>query len=74
MFTDNGNIVLEPFSGTFSTGIACEQLGRRCFAVERDETYTDISVARFHAFAPDAEIYLLRDGQKIPFAETGVMV
>jgi|GEM_PF-709462 len=74
MFTDNGNIVLEPFSGTFSTGIACEQLGRRCFAVERDETYTDISVARFHAFAPDAEIYLLRDGEKIPFADTGVMV
>jgi DNA modification methylase len=74
MHSDKGNIILEPFSGSFTTAIAAEQLGRRCYAIERDPIYCDISVARFHAFAPDAEIYLLRDGETIPFSETNMCV
>ena len=56
MHSDKGDIVLEPFSGTFTTGIACEQTGRRCFAIERDAAYCDIAVKRYRDFAPDAEI------------------
>ena len=73
MFTDSGDIVLEPFSGSGTTMIACEQLGRRCFAVEKSETYCDIATARFHNFAPDAEICLVRGDKKIPLEETGVL-
>jgi DNA modification methylase len=29
-----GDTVLDPFAGPGSTLIACEQLGRRCFAIE----------------------------------------
>jgi DNA modification methylase len=74
MLSDPNNIILEPFSGTFTTGIACEQLGRKCYAIERDPTYCDISVARYRKFAPDTQISLLRDGRIIPIEETGVLV
>jgi DNA modification methylase len=72
MHSDKGNIVLEPFSGTFTTGVACEQTGRVCYGMEKSETYCDMAVRRFAAFAPDAEVYLLRGGGSIPLAETGV--
>lgn len=73
MHSDKGDIVLEPFSGSGTTVIACEQSERRCFAVERDEAYCDIAVARYHNFAPDAQIILLRNGERIAFEETGVL-
>ena len=34
-----GEIVFDPFAGSGSTLIACERLGRRCFAVEIDPRY-----------------------------------
>jgi DNA modification methylase len=72
MHSDKGNIVLEPFSGTFTTGIAAEQTGRFCYAMEKSEMYCDLAVRRFAAFVPDAEIFLMRDGDSIPLSETGV--
>jgi DNA modification methylase len=73
MHSDIGDIVLEPFSGTFTTGIACEQTERRCFAMEKMPGYCDIAVKRFIDFVPDANVYLLRGGETIPLAETGLM-
>jgi DNA modification methylase len=72
MLSDPESIILEPFCGTFTTGIACEQLNRKCYAIERDPNYCDISVARFARFAPDAEIVLVRGGETIPFEKTGL--
>ncbi len=63
-------IVLDPFSGSFSTGIACEQLGRICYAIELDEKYVDVGVKRFtEHVGSDDDVYLLRDGQKIKYAD-----
>jgi len=72
MHSDKGGLVLEPFNGSGTTMIACEQLERRCFAMELLPEYCDIAVKRFRAFAPNAEIYLERNGERIPFVETGV--
>jgi len=75
MHSDKGNIVLEPFSGTFTTGLACEQTERRCFAIERDPKWVDVSIKRWVEFTKRAEeVYLIRDGEKIPLSETGVIV
>ncbi|GHU82167.1 methyltransferase [Clostridia bacterium] len=39
-------IVLDLFSGSFSTGIACAQLNRICYAVELDPKYASASLRR----------------------------
>ena len=45
-----GDAVYEPFSGSGTTIIAGEMLGRRVFAVEIEPQYVDIAVARWSQF------------------------
>ena len=73
MHSDKGQIVLEPFSGTFTTGIACEQTGRICYAMEQSEMYCDIAIKRYMAFMPDAEMYVIRNGEILSAADVGVI-
>lgn len=40
-------IVLDPFLGSGSTLIACEQTGRICYGIELDEKFADVIVNRF---------------------------
>ena len=40
-------IVLEPFSGSGSTLIACERLGRKCRAVEISPAYCAVAIQRW---------------------------
>ncbi len=62
----SNSIVLDPFGGSGSTLIACEQTGRVCHTIELDEKYVDVIVERFREFkGSDEGIYLLRDGEKI---------
>jgi len=42
--------VYDPFLGSGTTLIACEQLGRRCFACELSPQYVDLSVTRWEKF------------------------
>lgn len=51
MHSDKGGIVLEPFSGSGTTIIACEQTGRRCRAIELTPEYCDVAVKRYENFA-----------------------
>lgn len=46
--TKAGEIVYEPFSGSGTTIIACEQLGRKCRAMEISEAYTAVALERWH--------------------------
>jgi len=48
--TIRGEIVLDLFAGSGSTLIACEQLGRRCFAMELELKYCDVVVQRWEAY------------------------
>jgi len=45
-----GEAIYEPFSGSGTTLIACEQTGRVCYAVELNPPYVDIAVQRWQAF------------------------
>lgn len=63
-------VVLDPFGGSGSTLIACEQTERVCHMIELDEKYCDVIVKRYIAQAgTDAGVFLLRDGETIKYSE-----
>jgi len=45
-----GELIYEPFSGSGTTIIAAEQLGRRCYAMEIEPRYVDVAVQRWEEF------------------------
>ncbi|GHU14644.1 hypothetical protein FACS189449_11600 [Alphaproteobacteria bacterium] len=42
-----GGIVLDPFGGSGTTIMACEQLERRCRSIELDPKYVDVIIRRW---------------------------
>ena len=46
-FIDECKIVLDPFGGSGSTLIACEQLNRKCYMAELDSHYCDVIINRW---------------------------
>ena len=63
-------IVLDPFLGSGSTLIACEETGRICYGVELDEKFCDVIVKRYlEKTGADNSIYVLRDGKKILYSQ-----
>ena len=47
VLTKRGDLVLEPFAGSGSTGIACTKLGRRCYMMEKCEIYAAVIIKRW---------------------------
>ena len=65
-----GCTVLDPFGGSGSTLIACEQTGRVCRMAELDEKFCDVIVKRFiEQVGSDGDVFLIRDGAKIRYAD-----
>lgn len=62
-------IVLDPFLGSGSTLMACDQTGRICYGIELDEKFVDVIVKRYIESKGPAEVFLLRGNEKTPFAE-----
>lgn len=64
------SIVLDPFGGSGSTLIACEQTGRVCRTIELDEKYCDVIVKRFiEQVGGSDNVYVIRDEQTIAYAD-----
>lgn len=53
-----GDVVLDPFGGSGSTLIACEQLGRRCRMMEIDPHYCDVIIRRWETFTGKKAVLL----------------
>ena len=63
-------IVLDPFGGSGSTLIACEQSDRICFTIELDEKYCDVIVKRYLEQVGSADgVSVIRDGVTMKYAE-----
>ena len=69
--TMTNGIVLDGFHGSGSTMIACEQLDRKCRAVELDEKFVDVQVKRYIKFRDGKydDVYVIRDGQNLTYEE-----
>ena len=71
--TQTNSLVLDPFMGSGTTLIACQQLGRIAYGIELEPKFVDVEVMRFKKALEDegesADIYLIRDGQKLTFDE-----
>lgn len=61
--SERGDAVYEPFSGSGTTIIAAEQIGRRCFAMELNPPYVDVAVRRWQDFTGKKAI-LERTGEE----------
>lgn len=63
-------IVLDPFGGSGSTLIACEQTGRICYTVELDPKYCDVIVNRYiEAVGQSGGVSVIRDGLTYQYGE-----
>lgn len=62
--------VLDPFGGSGSTLIACEQTDRSCMTIELDEKYCDVIVKRYIEFkGSSADVSVIRDGIELKFTD-----
>ena len=52
--TNPGDLILDPFAGSGTTGVACVQTGRRFIGIEIDEDYATIARARIAKAAEQA--------------------
>ena len=46
MVTPKNGIVLDPFMGSGTTGVACKKLNRRFMGIEMDKNYMEIATKR----------------------------
>lgn len=66
-------IVLDPFGGSGSTLIACEQSDRICFTIELDEKYCDVIVNRYLSQVGGADsVSVIRDGVTMKYVDVAV--
>ena len=69
-----GDLVIDPFNGTGTTGAVAKRLGRRYIGFERDQTYATAAEARIAAIEPLPEATLApfmtaRDAPRVAFSE-----
>lgn len=71
--TMSNSVVLDPFGGSGSTLIACEQTDRICYTVELDEKFCDVIVKRYIEQVGSSDgVTVQRDGLTYKYSEVEV--
>lgn len=69
-FTDPDELVLDPFAGSGTTGVACLRLGRRCILIEKSPKYAALARERMKAESQGLTLRDARVGQ-LPLLPVG---
>lgn len=56
--TDEEDAVIDPFGGSGTTLIACEQLDRVCYMCELDPKYCDVIIDRWETFTGEKAVLI----------------
>jgi site-specific DNA-methyltransferase (adenine-specific) len=56
-FTDRGGVILDPFMGSGTTGVAAIQLGRKFIGIEREPKYFDIACQRIEQAVAQGQLF-----------------
>ena len=64
-----GDIVFEPFGGSGSTLIACENLKRKCRCIELDPRFCDVIVERYIKHTGNDQVTCIRGGIDFSYTE-----
>ena len=62
-YTDKGDVVFEPFSGSGTTILAGQRTGRRVRAIDLAPAYVDLAIARWRMLHPELPVTLADDGR-----------
>jgi DNA modification methylase len=62
-YTDEGDVVFEPFGGSGTTILAGQRSGRRVRAIELAPAYVDLAIARWRMLHPELPVTLAEDGR-----------
>ncbi|HVN28541.1 MAG TPA: site-specific DNA-methyltransferase [Candidatus Binataceae bacterium] len=54
--TDRGDLVVDPFCGSGTTGISAAKLGRRFIGIDADEKFLELSVKRYKQMAAQSNL------------------
>lgn len=65
--TMTNGLVLDPFLGSGSTLIACEETDRICYGIELEPKFIDVIVKRYIEQAGSDGVFVVRGNEKIPY-------
>ncbi|HEX2625199.1 MAG TPA: DNA methyltransferase, partial [Sphingomicrobium sp.] len=74
--TKPGDVVLDPFFGTGTTGAVARRLGRRWIGIERERAYVEVATARIEATLPldESAMTVMADKRSAPRVAFGLLV
>ena len=74
--TQPGDVVLDPFFGTGTTGAVARRLGRRWIGIERESAYVEVARRRIAASLPldESAMTVMADKRAAPRVAFGVLV
>ncbi|MDG5489425.1 DNA methyltransferase [Sphingomonas sp. BGYR3] len=74
--TQPGDVVLDPFFGTGTTGAVARRLGRKFIGIERDATYVEAAQARIDAALPldESALKSMKSAVKPPRVAFGLLI
>lgn len=71
-FTEDAKIILDPFMGSGTTGVACVKLGRKFIGIEIEPKYFEIACKRIQAAYDQPDMLVELEKKRSPEVQEGL--